>query len=135
MEKEKNAVKDFAISKFAKDLLEVVDNLERAIDIEKAENPKQDSLLFQGVSMTLDLFEKALTRNQMRKFSPIGEKFNPNLHEALFQIPHETEENGVIGNVAQPGYMISDRVLRPAKVGVFKKTVVVKENEEEKKKE
>lgn len=82
--------------------------------------------------MTLGLFEKALSKNGMRKFLPLGEKFNPNLHEALFQIPQEKEESGIIGNVAQCGYMISDRVLRPAKVGVFKKIAgTTEENKKE----
>jgi molecular chaperone GrpE len=83
--------------------------------------------------MTLALFEKVLLNHSVKKFNPLGEKFNPNLHEALFQIPQEKEESGIIGNISQIGYMISDRVLRPAKVGVYKK--LAPETTEEKKKE
>lgn len=79
--------------------------------------------------MTLGIFEKVLLNHSVKKFSPLGEKFNPNFHEALFQIPQEKEESGIIGNIAQIGYMISDRVLRPAKVGVFKKVVTEKTDE------
>ncbi len=53
-----------------------------------------------------------------RRFSPLGQKFDPNLHEALFELPDETVPSGTVVQVVEPGYVIGERVLRPAKVGV-----------------
>lgn len=70
--------------------------------------------------MTYQMFAKILENNGMRKIHPLKEKFNPNCHEALFEIADETLEPGTVGYVAQLGYTINDRVLRAARVGVVK---------------
>lgn len=72
--------------------------------------------------MTFNLFTKILENHSMKKINPINEKFNPNLHEALFEITDEKKEPGTIGYVAQYGYTINERVLRAARVGVIKGT-------------
>ena len=70
--------------------------------------------------MTYQLFGKILENNQMKKINPLKEKFNPNYHEALFEIADEQLEPGTVGYVAQFGYSINDRVLRAARVGGVK---------------
>ena len=72
--------------------------------------------------MTFNLFTNILERNAMKKINPLKEKFNPNLHEALFEITDEKQEPGTVGYVAQYGYTLNDRVLRAARVGVIKGT-------------
>jgi molecular chaperone GrpE len=63
---------------------------------------------------------KALEKNGVRQFTPQGEKFDPNLHQAMFEVPDATVPAGNVVQVVQPGYMIGDRVLRPALVGISK---------------
>ena len=126
--------KIFSISKFAKDLLEIPDNLERAVDAVK-DPALKDSELYQGmlnlrcdfidkflgVVATYSILLKTLEKHGVTRLNPIKEKFDPNKHEALFDYEDPNAESGTCGVVAQPGYLIQDRVLRPAKVGVVKK--------------
>ena len=85
--------------------------------------------------MTYQLFGKILENNQMKKINPLKEKFNPNDHEALFEITDEQLEPGTVGYVAQFGYSINDRVLRAARVGVVKGTPKANNQNAEKKEE
>ena len=85
--------------------------------------------------MTYQLFGKILETNQMKKINPLKEKFNPNYHEALFEITDENLEPGTVGYVAQLGYTINDRVLRAARVGVVKGTPKANNNQSTEKKE
>eukprot|EP00331_Platyophrya_macrostoma_P003500 CAMPEP_0176424440 /NCGR_PEP_ID=MMETSP0127-20121128/10838_1 /TAXON_ID=938130 /ORGANISM="Platyophrya macrostoma, Strain WH" /LENGTH=323 /DNA_ID=CAMNT_0017805497 /DNA_START=41 /DNA_END=1012 /DNA_ORIENTATION=- len=112
--------KVFSISKFAKDLLEIPDNLERAVDAVKDDKLKETEL-FQGVVATHSILLKTLERHGVTRIYPLKEKFDPNKHEALFDYDDPTAEPGTCGVVALPGYVIADRILRPAKVGVIKK--------------
>lgn len=70
--------------------------------------------------MTFNIFSKILESNGLKKINPLNEKFNPNFHEALFEITDDKLEAGTIGYVAQNGYSINERVLRAARVGVVK---------------
>lgn len=122
--------KEFAISKFAKDLLEVSDNIDLAIKHTKLEDVKAlkevEEVLnkfeefYKGVNMTKEVLEKVYQRHGVEKFNPIGEKFDPNLHEAMYTIPNPEKENNSIADVMRKGWKIGDRVLRAAEVGTFK---------------
>jgi molecular chaperone GrpE len=76
--------------------------------------------LIEGVELTERELLKALEKNGVRQFTPLGEKFDPNVHQAMFEIPDATVPAGSVVQVVQPGYMLGDRVLRPALVGVSK---------------
>lgn len=115
--------KDFALQKFAKDLLESVDNFGHALNAFKPETLEQSqeiSDLYTGVKMTRDVFEKTLKKHGIHKLDPIGESFDPNKHEATFEIPQPDKEPGTVFHVQQVGYTLNDRVIRPAKVGIVK---------------
>lgn len=104
----------FAIESFAESLLPVRDSLEAAIAIETA-NPQQ---MLEGVHATLRQLQQALERNRVVEVNPApGAKFDPNLHQAISVVPAAQEANTVVA-VLQKGYLISDRILRPALVTV-----------------
>ncbi|KAM9928485.1 hypothetical protein OXX59_001815 [Metschnikowia pulcherrima] len=121
--KENQKAKDFALQKFAKDLLESVDNFALALNSVKQEtldaHPEMRNL-FDGVSMTRNVFEKTLEKHGIQKIDPMGEQFDPNHHEATFEIPQPDKEAGTVFHVQQPGFTLNSRVLRPAKVGLVK---------------
>lgn len=115
--------KDFALQKFAKDLLESVDNFGLAlgsINPEAAKDDKDLQNLVEGVTMTKNIFEKTLAKHGINKIDPVGEPFDPNQHEAIFEIPQPDKEAGTVFHVQQVGYTLNSRVLRPAKVGLVK---------------
>lgn len=118
--------KDFALQKFAKDLLESCDNFDRALNMVPAEkredydNHKELATLYEGIKMTQDVFEKTLARHGLVKISPVGEKFDPNVHEATFEVPQPDKEPGTVFHVQQTGFSLNSRVLRAPKVGVVK---------------
>lgn len=120
---EKQKARDFALQKFARDLLESVDNFELALSAVKedtlASNPEVKNL-YEGVDMTRNVFEKTLAKHGIEKVDPMGEVFDPNQHEATFEIAQPDKEPGTVFHVQQSGYMLNSRVLRPAKVGVVK---------------
>eukprot|EP01017_Pseudomicrothorax_dubius_P005655 TRINITY_DN11474_c1_g1_i2.p1 TRINITY_DN11474_c1_g1~~TRINITY_DN11474_c1_g1_i2.p1 ORF type:complete len:301 (-),score=118.87 TRINITY_DN11474_c1_g1_i2:76-978(-) len=118
--KEKEDLKVFAISKFAKDLLEIVDNLERAMQAVEKQTELKETEFFKGIVMTHNIFIKTLESNGVKKISPLGEKFNPNLQEAIFEYDDPNGQPGHVGVVSQNGYTIGERVLRPARVGVIR---------------
>lgn len=115
--------KDFALQKFAKDLIESLDNFGHALSSVKEDSVKANEeikQLYDGVKLTRDVFEKTLSRHGLEKIDPLDEEFNPNKHEATFQAPHEEKEPGTVFFVQQPGYELNGRVLRAAKVGIVK---------------
>ncbi|EKX47499.1 GrpE nucleotide exchange factor, mitochondrial [Guillardia theta CCMP2712] len=116
--------KKFAVRGFAKGMLEVADCLEKALQAVPAEKLKENEDLkqvYDGLELIEKVFLKSLSDSHITKYSPMGEKFDPNLHSALFEMPAgEGQEKGVVGAVVKSGYMIHDRVLRPAEVGVTK---------------
>lgn len=115
--------KDFALQKFAKDLLESIDNFGHALGAikpETIEEYKEVSDLYDGVKMTKEVFEKTLARHGLEKIEPLGEVFNPDMHEAVFELVQEDKEPGTVFHVQQIGYTLNSRVLRPAKVGLVK---------------
>jgi len=114
----------YGVSSFARDMLAVADNMRRALDAVSPElrasaEPGVKALV-EGVELTERELLKALEKNGMRQFTPRGEKFDPNLHQAMFEVPDASVPAGSVVEVVQPGYMIGERVLRPALVGVSK---------------
>ena len=142
--REKEQARDFAISRFASDLLETVDVLSLALkSIPKsaltpppsdapaasssdvsAEKPADVHLreLFEGVEATQRLLLHTLFKHHVKPYDPTGEQFDPNKHEALYQAPIPGKEPGTVLECQKVGYMIKDRVLRAAQVGVVQDT-------------
>ncbi|KAI0780711.1 GrpE nucleotide exchange factor, partial [Trametes elegans] len=123
--REKEQARDYAITKFAKDLLETVDVLSLALksipkELKTAETHLKE--LYQGVESTQRLLLHTLFKHHVKPYDPIGEKFDPNLHEALYQVPIPGKEPGTVFDTQKVGYMIKDRVLRAAQVGVVQDT-------------
>ena len=114
----------YGISSFARDILAVADNMDRALQALDAEiREKADASvkgLLDGVELTERELHKVLDKHGVKKFAPLGEKFDPNLHQAMFELPDESRPAGTVAQVIQPGYMIAGRVLRPALVAVAK---------------
>jgi len=114
----------YSLTSFARDLLVVADNMRRALDaVEPELRSSADGgvkAFIEGVELTERELLKALEKNGVRQFTPQGEKFDPNVHQAMFEIPDATVPAGSVVQVVQPGYMLGDRVLRPALVGVSK---------------
>jgi molecular chaperone GrpE len=123
-EREVTDARLYGVSSFARDILGVADNMRRALD---AVSPELRSsaeagvkALIDGVELTERELQKALEKNGVRQFSPRGEKFDPNVHQAMYEVPNASVPAGSVVEVVQPGYMLGERVLRPALVGVSK---------------
>ncbi|KAI3988040.1 hypothetical protein MKX01_011829 [Papaver californicum] len=122
--------KKFAIQSFAKGLLDVADNLGRASSVVKASFVKIDTsedpsgavpllkTLLEGVEMTEKQLAEVFKKYGVEKYDPLNEQFDPNRHHALFQIPDSSKPAGTVAAVLKPGYMLHDRIIRPAEVGV-----------------
>lgn len=113
----------YAITNFARDMLSVSDNLRRAQDAIPADALESDAnlkSLAEGVEMTERAMLQALERHGVTKLDPEGQKFDPNFHQAMFEVPNPELPNNTVVQVVQAGYAIGDRVLRPAMVGVSK---------------
>jgi molecular chaperone GrpE len=114
----------YSVTSFARDLIAVADNMRRALEAVtpelRASTQSAAKALVDGVELTERELLKALEKNGVRQFTPLGEKFDPNLHQAMFEVPDATVPAGSVVQVVQPGYMIGDRILRPALVGVSK---------------
>ncbi|AJC90938.1 nucleotide exchange factor GrpE [Campylobacter subantarcticus] len=117
MEKEKISATIYANESFAKDLLDVVDALEAAINVEA--NDELSLKIKEGVQNTLDLLLKKLEKHMVKVIEANGE-FDPNLHEAMFHVESADHESGHIIQLLQKGYVMNDRVIRSAKVSVAK---------------
>jgi molecular chaperone GrpE len=114
----------YGISGFARDVLGVADNMHRALEaIDPALRDSADAKvksLIEGVELTERELLKTLEKHGVKKFSPEGQKFDPNFHQAMFEMEHPDVPPGHVAQVMQAGYMIGERVLRPAMVGVSK---------------
>ncbi|TVU06542.1 hypothetical protein EJB05_49763 [Eragrostis curvula] len=135
--------KKYAIQSFSKSLLDVADNLSRASSVVKESFSKIDTsnnsdeavpllkTLLEGVEMTEKQLGEVFKKFGVEKFDPLNEKFDPNRHYALFQIPDPSKPSGTVAAVVKVGYMLHDRVLRPAEVGVTQGGPTEEEPEEE----
>jgi len=121
-EREVADAKAYAVTAFARDMLNVADNLRRTLESvpQDAEAAGPLKALVEGVELTERDFLKTLERYGVRRIDPIGERFDPNLHQAMFEAPNPELPNGTVFQVVQAGYVIGERVLRPALVGVAK---------------
>lgn len=113
--------RDYANSKFAKSLLSIADDLERAMATVPPERRNSGDAVFDnlvvGIEMTEKNLQKVFSEFNVTKYGKAGEKFDPNFHEALFQVPDASKEADIIASVVKSGYKLKDRVLRPAQVG------------------
>lgn len=122
--------KKYAVQNFSKSLLDVADNLARASSVVKESFTKLDTsedsagavpllkTLLEGVDMTDKQFGEVFRKFGVEKFDPLNENFDPNRHYAIFQILDPSKPSGTVASVVKVGYMLYDRVLRPAEVGV-----------------
>lgn len=126
-ERDRGEALKYGAMSFARDMLGVVDNLQRALKAvddtdatAKADLPEAVRALLDGVSATERDLLAALARHKVSPVAALGEKFDPNQHEALFEAPGTGQESGTIIEVVETGYMMEERLLRPAKVGIAK---------------
>lgn len=122
-DRDKEDTAKYAITKFAREILGIGDNLQRAIGAVPAGAADEDpalKALIDGVSMTEREFLNILDRHGVKRIDPSGEPFNPHLHQAMTEIEDKEVAPGTVVQVYQPGYIIEDRVLRPAMVVVAK---------------
>lgn len=122
-QREREDAAKYAIANFARDVLQVSDNLHRALEaIPESALVADEALknLHEGVSATDRQLAAALERQQVTRVWPMGEKFDANLHQAMFEVPTADHAPGTVVQVMQAGYLIHDRLLRPALVGVAK---------------
>lgn len=120
-EREISDAKSYAVTSFARDMLGSADNLRRGLE-NVPESAKSGDValnaLIEGVELTERELLKTLERHGVRKIEPQGEKFDPNMHQAMFEAPDAETPKGMVSKVVQSGYKIGERVLRPALVGV-----------------
>lgn len=123
-EKEVKDARQYAVSSFARDMLTVSDNLRRALDALPEDDRKNADAgiasLIEGVEMIERDLLNQLEKNGVKKLNPEGQKFDPNFHQAMFEVPNTEVPNNTVVQVVQAGYVIGERVLRPAMVGVSK---------------
>jgi molecular chaperone GrpE len=114
----------YGVTNFARDILAVADNMERAMKaLDDEIREKADAgvkALLDGVELTERELIKVMEKHGVRKIEPQGQKFDPNVHQAMFELPDPSVPPGTVVQVMQPGYTIGERVLRPALVGVAK---------------
>ncbi|HLN09846.1 MAG TPA: nucleotide exchange factor GrpE [Xanthobacteraceae bacterium] len=123
-EREVADARSYGIANFARELLAVADNMRRALDAVGSElrTTAGPGLLafLDGVELTERELLKALEKHGVTKLEPLGQRFDPNLHQAMYEVPDPSVANGTVVQVVQPGYRIGERVLRPAMVAVAK---------------
>lgn len=122
-EREKNDIARYAISNFARDILTVGDNLRRTIEHVPPEAAAQDPALksfLEGVEITERELLNVLERHGVTRIDPKGQRFDPNCHQAMFEVNDPNVPEGTVVDVMQSGYVIGDRCLRPALVAVSK---------------
>lgn len=121
-EREVADARAYGMTSFARDMLTVADNIQRALESVPPEVRDSDTVkpFVEGVELTERDLLKTLERHGVRKLSPQGERFDPNLHQAMFEVPDPSVPNGTVVQVVQAGFVIGERVLRPALVGVSK---------------
>src|SRR3954447_24825541 len=123
LEQEKQQASAYAASHFGRDMLAIKDHLERALAAvsDELRADKLASQFLAGIEATARELESAFAKNGITRIKSVGEKLDPNRHQAMMEIPSKDAEPGTIVEEMQPGYMLKDRLLRPALVGVAKK--------------
>jgi len=120
--KDREDAAKYAAANFARDMLSVADNLRRALDSMPPSLREDDAgkTLAEGVELTEKELLAALERHGIKRISPMGERFNHDLHEAMFEVPTNEAAPGTVVQVMEEGYVIHDRLLRAARVGIAK---------------
>lgn len=120
--REREDASKYAVTGFAKDLLEVADTFHRALQSipEELRNDERISNIIQGIEATERSLLSCFEKNGIKKIEPLDLPFDPNFHEVMFEAPVPGKAGGVIIQIIEPGYVINDRLLRPARVGVAK---------------
>ncbi|NQV45201.1 MAG: nucleotide exchange factor GrpE [Rhodospirillales bacterium] len=122
-QRDKQDTAKYAIANFARDMLSVADNLGRALgsvdESARKDNGSLENLMI-GVEMTERVLMAAMGRVGVSRMEPLGTRFDPNVHEAMFEYDDPSQLAGTVGQLIEPGYMMHDRPLRPAKVGITK---------------
>jgi molecular chaperone GrpE len=123
-EREVADARAYGITNFARDVLGVADNMRRALDAGGSELRQSAdahvTALLDGIELTDRELNKVLERHGVRKLEPEGEKFDPHLHQAMYEVPDSSVPSGMVVQVIQPGYVLGERMLRPALVAVAK---------------
>ena len=124
LERERDDARTYSVTRFARDMLTVADNLTRALAAfppdARAKSDDAVKAVLDGVDATARELAAALARHGVKPIQAAGQKFDPNLHQAIAEIPTRDAQPGTVVNVVQPGYLIGDRLLRPAMVTVAK---------------
>ena len=122
-QKDLEEARKYSTMNFARDILSVADNFRRAIEsVPEIDNDSVDGFV-EGISLTEKELFSTLERHGIKRIEPLEEKFDPQFHEAMYEIPTEDAENGTVMQVVEVGYVIHDRLLRPAKVGIAKSAI------------
>jgi len=131
--KEVEQAKKYSHISFVRDLVSSVDNLKRALDSVPEDKSKLSEPI-KNLILGLEIVEKeivtTLEKNNIKQISPLGEKFDYNFHQAMFEIPTNDYDPGLVVEVSQNGYLLYDRLVRPAMVGISKKIEEKKDNQE-----
>ena len=127
-DREKDDLSSYVISNFAKEILTVLDNLQRALASVNSNEVKDKSdgfsQLFEGIELTEKQIISTFNKFKIKQIKSLGEQFDPNIHQAMYEVEGDNQKPGTIAEVVQEGYKIGDRLLRPALVGVSKKKVI-----------
>jgi molecular chaperone GrpE len=122
-QREREDTAKYAAANFARDLLAVADNLARALESVPPEDRKENEsleTLVTGIELTQRELEAAFERHGIKRIEPMGEPFDHNFHQAMFEIEDAEKPAGTVVQLMQPGYLMRDRLLRPAMVGIAK---------------
>ncbi len=118
-DKARREAEQYGGSKLARDMLPVFDNMKRAVETITDEQKEASAALIEGIELTMRELLKTFAKHGMEVISPeVGDKFDPNVHEAMFEAPVPGTKSGEIIQVSAQGFMLHDRLLRPAQVGV-----------------
>jgi molecular chaperone GrpE len=122
LEQEKQQASAYAAANFARDMLAIKDHLDRALGAvsDELRGDKVASQFLTGIESTSRELDAVFARNGVTRIQAVGEKLDPNKHQAMMEIPTEEAESGTVVQEMQPGYMLKDRLLRPAMVAVAK---------------
>lgn len=119
LNKQMEDTKQFALTNFSKDLVEITDVFEMAMKQITPESVGQSN--YDGISMIEKRLIAILKKHGLHSLNPNGEKFNPNEHQAMFEVPDSSREPGTVGEVVKVGWKLHERIIRPAIVGVVKR--------------
>lgn len=124
LERERDDARTYSVTRFARDMLTVADNLNRALAAvppdARAKSDESVKAVLDGVEATARELSAALARHGVKPIEAQGQRFDPNLHQAIAEVPAPDAQPGTVVNVVQAGYLIGDRLLRPAMVTVAK---------------